>query len=137
MGPGRGVAGGRRQARRRHCAPSRPQPVSSSGFPYLSLLPFLPRLHHPLHGLPSASGTLAYLRGGGGCRAGRKQSSQLSRGPGLSGPPSPSMKTELILTPFSWGGHPPPHTHTHSALGVLSGASSLLAGIRSLLHRRP
>lgn len=75
--------------------------------------------------------------GGGGCRAGRKQSSQLSRGPGLSGPPSPSMKTELILTPFSWGGHPPPHTHTHSALGVLSGASSLLAGIRSLLHRRP
>lgn len=51
--------------------------------------------------------------GGGGCRAGRKQSSQLSRGPGLSGPPSPSMKTELILTPFSWGGHPPPpYTHT-------------------------
>lgn len=67
MGPGSGVAGGRLGGGA--APPPAPKPFSSSGFPYLSLLPFLPRLHHPLHGLLFASGALAYLLGEQGSRA--------------------------------------------------------------------
>lgn len=75
--------------------------------------------------------------GGGGVQGGQETELSAVSGTWPQRAPQSLNENGTNLNTLLVGWSPPPHTHTHSALGVLSGASSLLAGIRSLLHRRP